>query len=156
MKKGEDLKKFAEKLQEQIMEQVRKRYTETVIEHWQHPRNFLKMDHPDGYAQVKGTCGDTMEMFLKIEGDSIVECSFQTDGCGTTIACGSVATHLAKGKTFNQALASVSADQILKRLGGLPEEDVHCARLAASALRRAMADHLTQRQSPWKKSYRKI
>jgi nitrogen fixation NifU-like protein len=156
MNKDEDLKKFAEKLQEQILEQVRKRYTETVIEHWQHPRNFLKMDHPDGYAQVKGTCGDTMEMFLKMKDEAIAECSFQTDGCGTTIACGSVATDLAKGKTFTQALASISADQILKRLGGLPEEDIHCAQLASEALRRALADYLTQKRAPWRRSYRKL
>ncbi|MFQ5721784.1 MAG: iron-sulfur cluster assembly scaffold protein, partial [Candidatus Aminicenantales bacterium] len=83
-------------------------------------------------------------------------CSFQTDGCGTTIACGSMATEIARGKSFTQALALISAEEILKRIGGLPPADVHCAQLAAETLRRALADYLYQKRNPWKKSYRKI
>jgi len=131
MPKNEDIEKFARQLQEQIMAQIRKKYSEIVIDYWQHPRNFKKIDSPDGYAQVKGTCGDTMEMYIKVEDDKITDCSFQTDGCGTSIACGSVATEIARGKSFIQALGLVSAEEILKRIGGLPPPDVHCAQLAA-------------------------
>jgi nitrogen fixation NifU-like protein len=155
MSKDEDLEKFARELQEQILEQIKKRYSQVVIDNWQNPNNFQKMENPDGCAQAKGSCGDTMEMFLKMKNDVIQRCTFQTDGCGTTIACGSVATGLALGKTFTQALASVSASEILKKLGGLPEEDVHCAQLAAETLRRALADYLYQKRTPWKKHYRK-
>ncbi len=153
--KKKDLEKFAQKLQEQIMEQIKQRYTQTVIDFWQNPKNFRKIDSPDGYASVKGSCGDTMEMFLKMKDKKIFECTFNTDGCGTTLACGSAATELAKNKSFTQALASVGTDSILKKLGGLPEEDVHCAQLAAETLRRALADQLYQKQNPWKKQYRK-
>jgi nitrogen fixation NifU-like protein len=155
MSKDKELEKFAKDLQEQILEQIKKRYSGTVIDHWQNPRNLTKIDHPDGYAQAKGSCGDTMEIYLKMKDELIKQCTFQTDGCGTTIVCGSVATELAKNKTFTQALACVSADEILKRLGGLPAEDVHCAQLAAEATRRALADYLYQKKSPWKKHYRK-
>jgi nitrogen fixation NifU-like protein len=154
MSEDDDLAKYAKELQEQIMEQIRKRYSETVIEHWQNPRNFHKLDNPDGYAQEKGTCGDTMEMFLKMKDDRIVQCTFQTDGCGSSIVCGSMATELARNKSFTQALGNVTADAILKHLGGLPEEDVHCAQLAAETLRRALADYLYQKRAPWKKHYR--
>ena len=155
MPKEEDLEKFAQELQEQILEQIRKTYSEVVIDHWQNPRNFRKIDNPDGYAQEKGSCGDTMEMFIKMEYEKISECTFQTDGCGTTIACGSIASELALNKSFTQALAVVSADEILRRCGGLPEADVHCAQLAAETLRRALADYLYQKKSPWKKHYRR-
>lgn len=155
MSKNEDLEKFAKELQEQILEQIKKRYSPVVIDNWQNPKNFKKMENPDGCAQAKGSCGDTMEMFLKMKNDVIQRCTFQTDGCGTTIACGSVATELALGKSFTQALASVSANEILKKLGGLPEEDVHCAQLAAETLRRALADYLYQKRTPWKKHFRK-
>ncbi len=151
----EDMDKFAQELQEQIMEQIRKRYSETVINHWQNPRNFKKIKSPDGYASVKGSCGDTMEMFIKMDREKISECGFQTDGCGTTIVCGSVVTELALNKSFTEALARVSADEILKILGGLPPADIHCAELAAETLRRALADYLYQKQSPWKKHYRR-
>lgn len=147
MTKNENIEKFARKLQEQIMEQIRKRYSHTVINHGQNPRNFRKIENPDGYANVKGPCGDTMEMFIKIKGETITECTFQTDGCGTTIACGSLTTELAKGKSFIQAMASISSGEILKKLGGLPEADVHCAHLASETFRRALANYLYQKKS---------
>lgn len=154
MAKDKDVDKFSQELQKQIMEQIRKQYSETVIDHWQNPRNFRKIENPDGYAKVKGSCGDTMEMYLKTDKENISECGFQTDGCGTTIVCGSIATELALNKSFIQALGLVSADEILKRLGGLPQSDVHCAQLAAETLRRALADHLYQKRAPWKKHYK--
>ncbi len=152
--KEAELEKYARELQEQLMEQIRKKYSDVVIDRWQNPQNFEKIDNPDGYASVKGSCGDTMEMSLKMSNDKISECGFQTDGCGTTIACGSIATELALKKTLLQALATVSADEILKKLGGLPESDIHCAELAAEALRRALADHLYQKKAPRNKHCR--
>ncbi|MGB9005447.1 MAG: iron-sulfur cluster assembly scaffold protein [Candidatus Aminicenantales bacterium] len=154
-KSEDDIEKFTRELQQQIMDQVQKIYSQAVIDHWQNPRNFRRMETPDGYAKIKGPCGDTMEMFLKVKDDKVTECAFQTDGCGTTIVCGSVATELASGKSFAEALGAVSAAGILKILGGLPEENVHCAQLAAETLRRALADHLYQKSTPWKKNYRK-
>jgi nitrogen fixation protein NifU and related proteins len=150
-----DIAKFTLELQEQIMAELRRIYTEAVIDHWQNPRNFQKLEEADGYARNRGSCGDTMEMFLRIRGGTITECTFQTDGCGTTVACGSVATELAAGKTFLGALGSVSAAEILRVLGGLPEASVHCAQLAAETLRRALADYLYRKNEPWKKNYRK-
>lgn len=154
MAKDDDIEKFARELQEQIMTQIKKQYSETAIDHWQNPRNFKKIEKPDGYAKEKGTCGDTMEMFLKGKNGKITECTFQTDGCGTTIVCGSVATELVKNKSFIQALASVSAEKIIKILGGLPEADIHCAFLASGALRKALADFLHHKKTSWKKFYR--
>lgn len=155
MPKKEDLEKFARQLQEAILEQAKKQYSDVVIDHWQNPRNFRPTEHPNGYGKVKGVCGDTMEMFIKLQNGKISECSFLTNGCATTIACGSMATEIAVGKTFTEALAIVSSDAILKRLGGLPEESTHCADLAAETLRRALADSLYQQQYAWKKRDRK-
>ena len=154
MEKSDDLEKFARELQEQILEQVKKQYSETVIDHWQNPRNFRKIENPDAYAKVKGSCGDTMEIFIKMRNEKIFECGFQTDGCASSIVCGSVATELAQNKSFIQALGLISADEILKQLGGLPESDVHCAQLAAETMRRALADWLSKKKSSWKKYYR--
>ena len=143
------LENFAKELQGQLLEQLKKRYSQTVIDHWQNPGNFRKIENPDGYARVKGSCGDTMEMFVKIKEEIITECTFQTDGCGTSMACGSITTELTKDKSLTRALASVSSDEILKQLGGLPEEDVHCAQLAAETLRKALADcHSHHKKNP--------
>jgi nitrogen fixation NifU-like protein len=137
-----DLEEFSRKLQEQIIEQLRERYSPAVIDHWQNPRNFRLIKNPSGYAKVTGSCGDTMEMFIKIKEDSITECAFQTDGCGTSIACGSITSELTKDKLLKHAMASISSREILEKLGGLPEEDVHCAQLAAETLRSALTDCL--------------
>jgi nitrogen fixation NifU-like protein len=155
MDKDDEVEKFARELQDQLMEQFRRMYSPVVIDHWQNPRNFKALDSPDGYARVKGVCGDTMEMFLRMKDEKVVECTFQTDGCGTTIVCGSVATELAAGKSFVEALGAVNAAEILRILGGLPEESVHCAQLAAETLRRALADYMHLKSAPWKKNFRR-
>ena len=140
MEKENDLKIFARELQTQIMKKIRKQYSEVVIDHWQNPRNFRKIENPDGYAKVTGPCGDTMEMFIKMRNEKILECGFQTDGCASSIVCGSVATELVQNKPLTQALGVICADEILKILGGLPESDVHCAQLAAETMRRALTE----------------
>ena len=135
-----DLEEFSRKLQEQIREQIREQYSRMVIDHWRNPRNFRKIINPDGYAKITGPCGDTMEMFIKSEEDTIMACAFQTDGCGTSIACGSITSELAKNKSLIQAAAGITPEEILEKLGGLPEESVHCAHLAVETLRKAIAD----------------
>lgn len=144
MDKRDNLEKFAQELQKQILEQIKKQYSEVAIDHWQNPRNFKRIENPDVYAKVTGPCGDSMEMFLQMKDDTVSECGFQTDGCGTTIICGSVVTEIAKKKSITQALFLVSADRILEILGGLPDPDVHCAELAAVTMRKALTDYLSR------------
>jgi len=155
MTKEEDLEKLQKALQEQMLEQARKEYSEEVIDRWVNPRNMGKIDKPDGYGKVAGGCGDTIEIFIRMEQDTIAECTFLTDGCGATLSCATMATELAQGCSFQEALATVSSEMIIKKLGGLPEGNVHCAQLASQSLRQALADVLHHQQAPWKKSYRK-
>ena len=136
---------FAE-LQERILAELRRTYSPAVIDHWLNPRNFRTLEGADGFARNTGVCGDTMEMFVRTKNDRIVECTFQTDGCGTTIVCGSAATELARGRALLEALGRVSAEGILRALGGLPEGSLHCAQLAAETLRRALADFLSRKK----------
>jgi len=135
-----DFDTFAEKLQEEIIEDVRRHYSETVIDNWMHPRNLGKIEKPDGYARITGPCGDTMEFFLTITSNIIKECRFLTDGCGTSIACGSIVTELAKGKELNQAVG-ITQEIVLKTCGGLPPDDEHCAILASNTLIEAIRNY---------------
>lgn len=136
----EDLEKFAEGLQQQVMEEMKRFYTKTVIDHWMHPKNWGVVNNAGGYGRVIGPCGDTMEIYLKINGNKIVDCSFNTDGCGTTIACGSMLTELIKGKEINQ-VKQINQQTIIGKFGGLPEADQHCALLAANTLHEAIRDY---------------
>ena len=77
-----------EGLQELILEDARNIYSETVIDHAMNPRNVGVMQDADGFARVTGPCGDTMEVWLKVDSDAIAGTSFMTDGCVTSIASG--------------------------------------------------------------------
>ena len=143
-----------DEFQELVKAEMKKVYSETVVDHAINPRNVDNMDNPDGFARITGPCGDTMEIWLKVRNDTIIEATFMTDGCGTTIAAGSLATELAKGKTAIQA-QKISQQDVLKALGGLPEESQHCALLAASTLKAAIRDYVTMKKESWKRFYRK-
>ena len=153
--RNKTLEEATRKLQEEMERQVLQIYGPTVLDHWKNPRNLGLLEDPDGYARVTGTCGDTMEMSVRMDGDVVTACGFQTDGCGTTMVCGSAATWLATNRTFVEALGALNTRGILELLGGLPEADVHCAELAAETLRRALAEYLYRKNEPWKKNDQK-
>lgn len=127
--------------------------SETVLDHALNPRNVGSIPEADGFGEGTGECEDTMVIWLRVVNDRITEATFWTDGCGTTIACGSMVTELAKGKTVKEAFL-IGREEILHALGGLPEESVHCAALAAGALKNALQDYLEMKRFPWKKAYR--
>ena len=143
-----------EKFQELMAAEMRKIYSETAIDHAMNPRNIGGMDSANGFATVTGPCGDTMKIWLRVKNDIILEAAFTTDGCGTSIASGSMVTELAKGKNAIQA-QRISQQDVLSALGGLPEESEHCALLAANTLKEAVRDYLAFRNEPWKRAYRK-
>ena len=149
----QDIDELARKLQQQVLDQARKEYSETVIDHWMNPRNPFPMDDPDGHARVKGPCGDTMEFFIRVRDGMIEDASFFTDGCATSIASGSMTVEMVRGRSVDEALA-ISQDDILNELGGLPKESVHCALLASDTLRKAVKEYLTMEREPWKRLYR--
>jgi len=102
-----------------------------------------RMENPDGYGRIKGSCGDTMEIYLQFEKERVKKASFQTDGCGTSTICGSFAAELAIGKEPDE-LTDITGETILNILGTMPEEDLHCAFLAAETLQDALHDYMTQ------------
>lgn len=142
-----------EDIQSQVRAEIRKKYTDTVIEHITNPRNVGSITDDDGFGSISGSCGDTMEIWIKVKDGGIQRATFWTDGCGATVATGSMITELARGKNVSQAQRITKYD-LLEALGGLPEENVHCAALAANTLREAIKDYLVFKNEPWKKAYR--
>ena len=116
-------------------------YTETVMDHFMHPRNVGEIENPDGVGQVgNAKCGDIMKMYLKIQNNIIEDVKFETFGCGSAIASSSMATELIKGKTIEDALA-VTNKQVVDALGGLPAHKLHCSVLAEEAIKAAVKDY---------------
>jgi nitrogen fixation NifU-like protein len=140
--------------EENLKAELRKIYSETVVDHAVNPRNVGDLANADGCARVTGPCGDTMEIWLKVSNSTITSATFWTDGCVTTIAAGSMVTEMAKGKGVSQALG-ISQQDILNALSGLPEESHHCALLAANTLKAAIKDYLVFQKEPWKRAYKR-
>ena len=143
-----------EKFEELIKAEMKKVYSEAVVEHSMNPRNIGDIEDADGFAKVTGPCGDTMEIWLKVNNDTISDASFMTDGCGTTIASGSMVTEMTKGRTVSHA-QKITQQDVLNVLGGLPEESQHCALTAANTLKETIKDYLAFKNEPWKKVYKR-
>ncbi len=128
--------------------------TPAFVDHARNPRNVGSIPNSDGFGSVDSDCGDTMGIWLKVNGGVIRGVTFWTDGCYSAIATGSVVTELAKGRSVPEALG-ISHQTVLDALGGMPEDSAHCAVLAANTLHVAIRDYLACRTSPWKQNYRK-
>ena len=138
---SDELDDFVQNLQDQILEETKAAYGETAFKRWLNPLYMGRIDDPDGYAHLTGSCGDIMEIFLKFENDKIKEASFQTDGCGSSVVCGSFSAEMALGKSPDELL-QITGEAILGELGGLPKEDEHCAFLAGETLQEALIDYM--------------
>jgi len=142
---SDELDDFVKDLQNQIFDETKMAYGEVAFERWRNPLYVGAMHDADGYGRVTGTCGDTMEFFLRFENDRVKKATFQTDGCGSSTVCGSFAAELAHGKNPDE-MTDVTGEMILTILGGLPEEDRHCAFLASEALQEALNDYMKKQR----------
>ena len=116
-------------------------YTDTVMDHFLHPRNVGEIADADGVGEVgNAKCGDIMKMYLKIKDGKIEDVKFETFGCGSAIASSSMATEMIKGKTIDEALA-VTNRQVVEALGGLPAHKLHCSVLAEESIKSAIKNY---------------
>ena len=116
-------------------------YSDSVMDHFMHPRNVGEIPDADGVGQVgNAKCGDIMKMYLKIKDNVIQDVKFETFGCGSAIASSSMATEMIKGKTIDEALA-VTNRQVVDALGGLPAHKLHCSVLAEESIKSAIKDY---------------
>jgi NifU-like protein involved in Fe-S cluster formation len=103
------------------------------------------MEKPDGSACITGQCGDTMEIGLRFKGDRVVNTSQWSSGCTHSAGCVRAAAALAKGKSPDEIIA-IDAEQIRTSVGGLPEEYLHCAKLAEETLHAALDQYMKNRR----------
>lgn len=120
-------------------------YSKKVMDHFQHPKNIGQIKNPSGVGRVGNpTCGDLMELQIKIETKKGVEyikdAKFQTFGCGAAVATSSILTEMVIGKTLDEAL-KISNKAIIEALDGLPPVKKHCSVLAEEALKKAIDDY---------------
>lgn len=124
-------------------------YSETVMDHFRHPRNVGVIENPDGVGEVgNAVCGDIMKIYLKIDNDIITDVKFETFGCGSAIASSSMATELIKGKPLSEAL-KLTNKAVAEAIDGLPAYKMHCSVLAEEAIKAAILDYYKKNNIPY-------
>lgn len=114
------------------------------LRHIRRPHNIGTLDMADGQATGVGSCGDSLQVFLRIGDDTITQIRCHYDGCQYTLACASAMSKLAHGRTLSQALELEPTD-VIAELGGLPADHLHCARLAVNTLGEAIDNYYQKR-----------
>jgi nitrogen fixation NifU-like protein len=118
-------------------------YSETVLEHFRHPRNVGKIEDADGKSmEGSPACGDMVAVYIKVDQDknTLSDIKFESYGCASNIATGSIITELAKGKTLDEA-KKITWKEASDALGGLPKIKAHCSVLAIEGLRSAIQNY---------------
>jgi NifU-like protein involved in Fe-S cluster formation len=108
-----------------------------LLTYWLNPH----VESPDGKARITGSCGDTMEISLKFRNERVTEAAYWTNGCAYSLNCICAAADLAKGKTPDEILV-IDPELIQQSVGGLPQDQMHCARLSVETLHTALEDYM--------------
>ncbi|RLC27655.1 MAG: iron-sulfur cluster assembly scaffold protein [Deltaproteobacteria bacterium] len=116
-----------------------------IVERLLNPTSAHPED-PDVTARITGVCGDTMEITLKVKDGMVISAGYWASGCGPSSACGAMATQLATGKSVDDIPEIVDHEAIEKAVGGLPEDKVHCAQLAADTLVEALHQYFIRQR----------
>ena len=135
-----DFDRFVDELNKNVIEEMRRDYSEKVVELFLKPINMGIIEDADGHGKIKGPCGDTMRMTLKINGGRITKTRFWTDGCGASIACGNMLSRMIEGKTLPEA-RNITSEKLMKSLDGLPVEHQHCASLAVNTMNKCLKNY---------------
>ena len=113
-------------------------YNDTVLDHYRNPRNVGEVPDSHAVAQVGDPAtGDVLRISLLIRNGTVVEARFTSFGCTAAIAAGSMTTELIRGRSLDQA-SSLTNQEVVEALGGLPESKIACSVLAQEAVREAL------------------
>ena len=118
-------------------------YTEKVVDHFKNPRNVGVIPDADGEAIVGSlACGDSLKFSFKLDEkkEKIIDAKFQTFGCASAIASASALTEMVIGHTLEE-VKSITNDDIVKYLGGLPTQKIHCSVMGKEVLEAAIDDY---------------
>jgi len=109
-------------------------YSSELLDHFERPRNSGELDNADAQVRIENpACGDILELSVRARQGVIREMRFRAKGCVPALACGSLVTELATGKTVEEAM-DIRPEDVVRAIGGLPEASSHAAQLAIDGL----------------------
>jgi len=144
---NDQIDNFVKDLQDQVFKDAKQAYGEVGFQRWRNPLYHGRMESPDAHARIQGQCGDTMEIYLKFENNRVKDASYVTDGCGASTVCGSFTAEMAFGRSPDE-LIEITGESVLQHIGCFPEEDQHCAYLAAETLQHALHAYMVKKATP--------
>ena len=115
-------------------------YSHKAVRYFQDKEKIGVIEHADQVTELTGPCGDTMKISLNIEGEKINDAKIQVLGCPGAVASGCALVGIARGKSLKEA-GKIDLDALYKELEKLPDQKVHCARLAIKTLHKALEDY---------------
>ena len=123
---------------------------EVMVYRWLQSLQWKNGKDPDGHACLTGKCGETIEIFLNFEGETVKEAAYLTNGCISSRVCAALVAQMAYGKTPDELL-EITAQSILGLLGDFPKSQEHCAFLAAESLQEALHSYMLKQSVSLKK-----
>ena len=132
----------SDELTEELLELMKRcGYSAKVIEYFKNKVNMGRMENPDWVSEHTGSCGDVLQIYLKINNSVIEDAKFLYVGCPGIGASTSAITEMVKKKTLEEA-KKITEKDILEDLGGLPESKIDCVKLTVTAIRRTIAEYM--------------
>lgn len=138
-----DFDALIDKIQGEVFDEAKAALGEKGFDRWRNPKFCGRLEGADGYAKLTGDCGDTMEMYVRIQDNQVSQVGYYTDGCSSSSIAGSFAAELATGRGFTEVL-DLRGDDVLQEIGRFPESEEHCAHLAVRTLQEALNTYLMQ------------
>lgn len=116
-------------------------YSKYVLDRFKQPKNVGLIKNASGVGQVGNMkCGDIMKIYLKVENNIILDAKFKTFGCVAAIVSTDIACDKLKGKSVEDAL-KITNEEILKEMGEIPANKIHCSILAKEGIEEAIKDY---------------
>jgi nitrogen fixation NifU-like protein len=140
--------------QQELLEQLLSSTPPKVLAHVLRPHNPFPLQRYDGHAQAGRDCGDTLEFWIRVENETIMQVNCRVNGCVNMVAAGSATAKLAEGLQISR-IKSLTEEHVFGELEGMPKNERHCTQTAVEAIKAAVNDYLRHRnEEPWKKLYR--
>jgi len=127
-------------------------YSAKLLQHCDQPRHVGSFDARDPAVGTglagSPAAGTVIRLQIKVDAGSgrIADACFKAHGCGAAIAAGSLAAQWLRGRRLDDALR-IEPQLIVAELE-LPPLKMHCAILAADAIKAAVQDHRARHPAP--------
>ena len=104
---------------------------------YQYDRN-KKLEPADAVATKTGVCGDTVTIYLGVEGEKISVLTYELNGCIPTNACCNSLAEMSVGWKIDLCW-KITHEDIINDLKTLPEDHLHCAELVVGTFYLALS-----------------